>query len=124
MTYHTGSEAFPVQLMAQVLRAAATDLTQSLGAEHAPANRVKPIDQQLYKATFDKFLPQLKGASNDTIQQAFGEALYFTMYQATFSGNLSPNLVPSLLALAYSAGFDKAAMVGFQLVSFLAVLLA
>ena len=124
MTYHAGSQPLPVQLVAQVLSAAATDLTQSLGAEHAPANRVKPIDQQLYEATFDKFLPQLKGASNDTIQQAFGEALYFTMLQATASGNLSPTLVPSLLVLAHSAGFDKAATVGFQLVSFLAALFA
>ena len=111
-----GAEAFPVNLMSQVIQAAATDIAQSTGAGGNYAGQEKPINQQLYKATFDKLLHQLSDVSNSTINQGFAEALYFTMLQATDSGNLSPDLVPSLTVLAPTAGFDNAIALGFRLV--------
>lgn len=93
------------------------DLTTSTGATGNYANQEKPIDQQLYERTFDTFLSQLKGVSNTTITQGFAKAIYTTMNQATYSGNLTPDLIPSLFALAHSAGFDQAITAGFQVVS-------
>lgn len=114
----TGAEPFPVAVMFLIITTAAQDLTVSTGvASGNYAHQEKPINQQLYLATFDQFLMQLQGASNATLQAAFAEALYTTIYQATFSGNLSPDLVPSLSALSHSAGFDDAIAAGFLLVS-------
>ena len=115
----TGAEPFPVALMSQIIGLAAQDLTVSTGIPSGNfARQEKPINQQLYRTTFAQFLTQLQGASNATIRAAFAEALYFTIYQATFSGNLSPDLVPSVSALAHSAGFNEAIADGFLEVSF------
>ena len=109
---------FPVELMSQIVNAAAFDLSVSTGVPSGNyAHQEKPVNQQLYLATFAQFLPQLQGASYTTVQEAFAEQLYFTIDQATYSGNLSPDVVASLSALTHSAGFDGAIAAGFLLVS-------
>ena len=52
--------------------------------------------------------------------QGFAEAIYESMYDQTFSGELGPDLRPSLLQLAHAAGLDQAMTAGFILVSFAA----
>ena len=96
---------------------AATDLTKGTGTTGSYIHQEKPINQQLCKTTFDTLLSQLTGVSNTTITHGFAQDFYSTMNRATASGNLSPDLIPSLLALANSAGFDQAMIAGFQMLS-------
>lgn len=120
----TGAQPFPVQLLSQLVRYAAEDLSRSTGVPDGDlyADQERPINQQLYAATFGQFLQQLPSASNATIQEAFAEEIYKQMYQRTFSGNFQPELTPSVMALADAAGFDNAIAAGFLLVGTLLVL--
>lgn len=92
---NTGVEPFPVILLSQIIAEAAQDLTVSTGLPSGNfAHQERPINQQLYLATVSQFLKQLQtlGASKATVQAAIAEALYLTMYQATFSWQLEPRL--------------------------------
>lgn len=120
----TGAQPLPVQLLSQLVRYAAEDLSRSTGVPDGDlyADQERPINQQLYAATFGQFLQQLPSASNATIQEAIAEEIYKQMYQRTFSGNFQPDLTPSVTALAGASGFANSIASGFLLVGTLLVL--
>ena len=117
-----GPEQYGAKLISNIVTQAATDLTQSTGATGNDAGREKPINQHLFGSTFDDFLSALKTAhaTPALVMQGFAEAIYESMYDQTFSGELGPDLRPSLLQLAHAAGLDQAMTAGFILVSFAA----
>ncbi|DBB13623.1 TPA: hypothetical protein ACH3X3_000645 [Trebouxia sp. C0006] len=112
-----GSEPYGAKLISDIVTQAATDLTQSTGATGNDAGREKPINQPLFDSTFDSFLAALKTAhaTQASVIQGFAEAIYESMYDQTFSGELGPDLRPSLLQLAHAAGLDQAMTAGFIL---------
>jgi len=115
-----GLEPYGAKLISDIVTQAATDLTQSTGATGNDAGREKPINQLLFDSTFDNFLSAFKTAhaTQALVLQGFSEAIYESMYEQTFSGELGPDLRPSLLQLAHAAGLDQAMTAGFILVSF------
>lgn len=115
-----GREEYPATLISDIVTQAATDLTQSTGSQGDDAGKDKPINQQLYDSTWNVFLSALKTshATQVSVIQAFADAIYESMYSQTFSGELGPDLRPSLLQLAHSAGLDQAVTDGFILVRF------
>lgn len=122
--YVTGAQPFPVQLLSQLVRYAAEDLSRSTGVPYGDlyADQERPNYQQLYATTFGQFLQLLPNAPDATVQEAFAEEIYRNMYQRTFSGNFQPELTPSVTALANAAGFDSSIAAGFLLVGTLLVL--